>query len=311
MDTVSNTRHLAERHIHRDDWVVVLAAVAWIASSLLYARVALAAPVVAPQWHAGAQVQADPACDPVSPQPQPPGDPLQILVIGDSISAGSEADPCAWQHAFSGRLMLAGVPHVITTFAVGGSRCDYWPSRMDSVLSQVTPDLAYLYCGTNDDPSEQCYGEPCTDWAFRSIVESVRAARTPEPLIVPTLIGYSDATMAPGWLLQNEPQTNDHLWSQMLRYMPPAAPVSWWAGIADVQVMPGTATYLDGDDCDPAVATCAVHPNLRGFDTIGRIMYDAARVTMGWPDPATWGEPVLCGMSGHRVGGRRPAYTPC
>lgn len=290
---------------------MILAAVAWLVMALVYARVALSAPVVTGEWRSIAQEQAQPACPDVAPDPQLAGTPVQVLVLGDSISAGLEADLCGWQQALGERLTLAGVPHVITTFAVSGSACSYWPSRMASVLSQVTPDLAYVYCGTGDDPAAQCYGEPCTSWAFRSIVEAIHLARTPAPLVVPALVGYSDATMVPGWLLDQEATANDRLASQFQWYVPPRFSPSWFAGLLDVQRMPGTAQYLAGDQCDPASGICGVHPNQDGQDTIGRLAYDAAATAMGWPDAGTWGEAPLCGLSGHRPGAPRPVYVAC
>jgi hypothetical protein len=155
-------------------------------------------------------------------------------------------------------------------------------------------------------------GESATTWAYRYLVETIHGYRNPPPLIVPTLIGYSDGTMAPDWLwITNEPATNDHLWSQMPIYMPPRTSPSWYAGIANIQTMPGTAVYLDGETCNPAVSTCAVHPNATGFRAVGRLMYDAAAGGKGWPPATSLGEPVLCAMSGHRKGYPRPSYIPC
>jgi lysophospholipase L1-like esterase len=275
--------------------------IAAVAAPALAVGGALVSPVAAGAAEAGIA----PACV-LAASEGPEQQPVQILTVGDSITAA-----CSWQQALSDRLSLAGVPHVITTFAVGGTACDYWPARIGDVLSQVTPDLAYIYCGTGDDPAAQCFGESCTTWAFRSIVEAIHAARTPAPPIVPTLIGYSDATMAPGWLLDKEALANDRIASQFQWYIPPWFAPSWFAGLLDVQRMPGTAVYVDGDDCDPAAGICGVHPNARGYDVIGRLAYDAAATSMGWPAPSVWGEAPLCGMSGHRDGAPRPEYLPC
>jgi len=242
-----------------------------------------------------AATNVSPACPDISTSAAVSGAPVRILAIGDSITSA-----CQWQAELDRLLTKARVPHVITTYAVGGSRCKYWVPNIGNVLATAQPDLVYLYCGTNDDPNEKMYGETATAWSFRYLAESIHTYRPAKPaLLVPTLVGYSDAAIAPDWLWANtEPKTNDILWSQMTRYMHP----SWYAGIANIQVMPGTAEYIGGD---------GIHPNAGGHRTIGRLMYDAAAGGMGWPAAASLGEPPLCGMSGHRKGYPRPAYTPC
>jgi lysophospholipase L1-like esterase len=249
-----------------------------------------------------------PACGDISTSAGVAGAPIKILAMGDSITSA-----CQWQGELDRLLTKAGVPHVITTYAVPGSRCKYWVPNIDTVLATVQPDLVYLYCGTNDDPNEKMYGENATGWSFRYLVERIHTYRPGKPaLLVPTLIGYSDGTMAPDWLwATNQPRTNDTLWSQMTRYMPPKASPSWYAGIANIQTMPGTAEYLDGDTCNPSAATCGVHPNAKGYRTIGRLMYDAAAGGMGWRAADSLGEPPPCGLSGHRKGYPRPGYRPC
>jgi lysophospholipase L1-like esterase len=251
---------------------------------------------------------ASPACADISTSGAIPGTPVRILAIGDSITAA-----CQWLVELDRLLTKVGVPHVISTYALAGSRCGYWDSSIDNVLSAARPDLVYLYCGTNDDPAETLYGEKATTWSYRHLVETIHTYRPAKPaLVVPTLIGYSDGTMAPDWLWAvNESKTNDALWSQMTRYMPPKTSPSWYAGIANIQIMPGTAEYLEGDTCLPSTATCGLHPNAKGYRTVGRMMYDAAADGMGWPAANTVGEPPLCGMSGHRKGYPRPGYRAC
>lgn len=279
-----------------------------VAALALVAAACLSGPVDAAPASAGPVDQAavvvpPPACPDITPATQPPGTPVRILAVGDSITAA-----CQWQLELSRLLTVAGVPHVIITYAVGGSRCNYWPDKIAAVAAAAQPDVGVLYCGTNDDPAESCYGEVCTRWAFRATIEGIRTYRSPQPAIVPVLIGMSDWSLSPAWSLAAESQTTDHLWGEMTRYMP-----SWYTvdGVAKVDRMPGTATYLDGDGCNPAVSTCGIHPNARGYRTVGRLVYDAAAVTMSWPAATTIGEPVLCGMSGHRRGYPRPVYTPC
>jgi lysophospholipase L1-like esterase len=232
-----------------------------------------------------------------------PAPPLRILAVGDSITAAGQ-----WQIELGRLLTEAGVPHVITTEALGGSRCDHWPSLLPGILAADQPNLMILYCGTNDDPAEKLYGESATAWSFRYMVETAHAAGAQ---VLPALVGYSDGTQAPDWLwVANEPATNDTLWSQMTRYLPPNSS-GWFPGIANLQLMPGTAEYIGGDTCNPATATCGVHPNDKGYKTVGRLFYDAAAPGMGWPSATSMGEPPLCGMAGHRKGYPRPSYVPC
>lgn len=238
--------------------------------------------------------------------------PLRILAVGDSISVGGTSPGSGrWQDELDRLLMEAGVAHTITTYAVGGTDCYYWTSRIAAILAAAQPDLVIVYCGTNDDPAAVIWGEPKTSWSMRVLIETSHGYRTPPPLVLPTLIGYADPTIAPAGLPANEAATNDHIYSQLWRYRPPQVTPSWLAGIADVQQMPGTARYLDGDGCDPRTSLCGFHPNARGYKTVGRIMYDSAQAGMGWPTAVSMGEPPLCDMAGHRTGYPRPTYTPC
>lgn len=230
----------------------------------------------------------------------PTDPPLRILAIGDSITVGNSTSGSGrWQDELDRLMTKAQVPHVIETEAVSGSRCGYWTDKIDSILTSHNPDLVILNCGTNDDRAQTCWGEPCTDWAWRVIVEAVHNRRPANPIrTLPTLIGYSDPLVNYGDdVLTREPVTNDGIYAQFGRY-----PTSWYAGFANVQVMPATATYLDDG---------GVHPTARGYRTIGRIYYDALQGGMGWPTAATLGEPVLCDMYGHRKGYARPSFTPC
>lgn len=228
-----------------------------------------------------------------SPSPSPTPSTVRILALGDSITAAGK-----WQLELDRLLTQAGVPHVIETEAVPGSRCGYWPPRITSVLAAHQPDLVALFCGTNDDPGETAFGESATGWSFRTVAEAVHGYRPANPAkMLPALIGYSDPLVVPDWLSAYEPRTNDTLWLNMAPYMPQG----WFAGVADFQRLPATATYLDAG---------GVHPLPRGYQAMGRIVYDAARAGMGWaPTAAT--EPVLCDMYGHRKAYPRPAFTPC
>lgn len=216
--------------------------------------------------------------------------PVRILTIGDSITAAGQ-----WQAELGGLLAVNGVAHVMVNAAVGGTRCDYWPSRIAGLLATHQPDLVTLFCGTNDDVNASCYGESCTSWAWRATVEAIHAWRPATPArVLPAFVQYSDPLIAPQWLLDSEPVTNDRIYGQWVRY-----PSSWFAGLADLQLVPATADYLDDG---------GVHPTERGYRVIGRLVYDAARPAMGWPAST---EAAPCGLYGHRRGYPRPAYVPC
>lgn len=219
---------------------------------------------------------------------------MKILAIGDSKTAAGQ-----WQIELTRLLNLAGITHTIATEAVGGTRTNYWPSRIGALLSTHQPDLVVIAAGTNDDPTEKSYGEVSTGWAIRALIEAVHAYRPASPaLVLPALISYSDPLTAPDWLLANEPKTNDVLWPNIARYWPPNA-TGWLAGIANLQRIPANLTYLD---------TGGIHPNERGYKVMARILYDAAQGGMGWP---ACSEPPICGLYGRRRGDPIPSYIPC
>jgi lysophospholipase L1-like esterase len=221
--------------------------------------------------------------------------PVRILVLGDSISA-----PEAWQGALGQLLDAAKVPHDIHTAAVAGVPCVHWVAPLPNLVSSYKPDLVVLECGTNDDPGATTYGEPTTGWALRSIIETVHAARPSKPIpVVVSLDQYSDPLLAPGWLWDaNEPRTNDLLWSNLQRYLPPNH-TGWIAGVADLQRIPATATYIDAG---------GIHPTAKGQQDIARLVYDAAAATMRWAGSTA---PEPCDLYGHRPGYPRPTYRPC
>lgn len=223
--------------------------------------------------------------------------PLKILAIGDSRSANG-----AWQTELGALLADAGVAADITTAAVPGTRCGYWTDRIYPLLADAQPDLVVIACGTNDDPNQQRYGEPETGWAIRYLIEAVHAYK-PSAKVLPALAQYSDPLVAFPWLLGNEPRTNDTLWVNINRY----ASTGWLAGVADFQKIPATADYLLDERSAQYPIGLGIHPTAKGSQAMGRIVYDSAAATMGWP---AIGEP-LCGMYGHRKGYPRPAYTPC
>jgi lysophospholipase L1-like esterase len=224
--------------------------------------------------------------------------PTRILVLGDSRSSNG-----VWQTDLGVLLAGNGVAVDIATAAVAGTRCGYWPDKIAGVLADTQPDLVVIACGTNDDPTEQVYGEPKTGWAIRYLIEAVHGYRPNNPArVVPALPQYSDPLIAFDWLLTNEPQTADTLWVNINRY----SGSGWLAGVADFQRIPATADYLADERSAQYPIGLGIHPTTRGSEAMARIVYRAAAAQMGWPPI---GE--QCGLFGHRNRYPRPTYTPC
>lgn len=221
------------------------------------------------------------------------GQPVRILTIGDSITAGG-----GWQAELC-RLMDqdAGVACDIRNAAVAGTACSYWPSRITSLLVTHQPDVVVLMCGTNDDVNAWIYGEPLTSWSWRATTEAIRVWN-PSTVVASGFIQYSDPKTAPQWVLDSEPITNDRIYVEYMRC--PSCYV-----LLDWQSIPATATYLVSTPEDPY----GLHSTPRGQKYQGRLTYDRLAPRMGWPASS---EPALCDLYGHRTGlVPRPTYTPC
>lgn len=231
---------------------------------------------------------------------------VTILTVGDSISSEGR-----WQARLSEMLASAGAPNTIVNKAVAGITCVETNTILtNAVLQQVNPDLVIIACGTNDNPNAIKYGEPETGWALRSMIERVHAWKATAK-VMPALIQYSDPMLVSDTKISNEGRINDILYRNMLYY--PVGP--WLAGIADLQYIPSTATYLR--DTEPYPEARGIHPTERGYYYMARIMYDSGRSVMGWPvltdvvNPNTgenWSQ--LCDLYGHRKGFQRPAVNP-
>lgn len=218
-----------------------------------------------------------------------------VAVLGDSIvtAPGFSTELC--------RLMAAsGEQCDVHNYAVAGTACSYWPSRINNILSTAQPDIVILMCGTNDAPWETIYGEPKTSWAWRATTEAVRAYGA---LPASGFIQYSDPLLAQSWVLSAQPVTNDRIYVEYMRCPSCYALIDW-------QSIPATATYLVGTPADPY----GLHPTPRGLLYMARIAFDAIATKRGWPAST---EPPLCDLYGHRRdegamnGYGRPPYTPC
>jgi lysophospholipase L1-like esterase len=214
---------------------------------------------------------------------------MRLLTVGDSITAAGQ-----WQAELSRLCALTGVELTTVNVAVGGVATNYWPTRIKALLSQHSPDAVTFYTGTNDDVNGVMHGESATTWSFRSTVETIHEHRPSNRVVViPAWIQYSDPLIAPQWLLDSEPVTNDRIFGEIYRHR------DWLSSVADFQPIPATADYLDDG---------GIHPTSRGYRAMGRITYDSLRARVGWP---VCPEPPLCGMYGHRKGYPRPVYIRC
>lgn len=219
---------------------------------------------------------------------------VKIAAAGDSIS-----EPCltasGWCGELSATLATQGIHAEISALASGGKRCRWIAERIHAFLAEKQPDILLLNCGTNDnEPTvEYCYGEPCTTWAWRVIVEAARAAGVHVGV---AFIGYTDqdAPDARGGNKLRLETTNDLLYSQIVKYEVP-----WDLALANFQVVPGNPDYLpDG-----------VHPiGPLGSRTYAQIWHAAvAAKSWGWPATGT----TPCGMYGRRIGYPVPTHIPC
>jgi lysophospholipase L1-like esterase len=210
---------------------------------------------------------------------------MRVLTVGDSITAAGQ-----WQAELARIAQRdAGVTLDIRNVAVAGTRTDYWPDRVAGPLAEHDPDLVTFFSGTNDDINATKYGESATSWSWRYVVEACLASGA---AVLPALIGYSDRGVVPQWLIDSQKPTNDRIYSQYSRY------ASRLAGLVNFQTIPGDAQYLDDG---------GVHPTAYGYRVMGRLVYDALYVRMGWP-PCS--DPPIRGLFGHARGEPRPNWLP-
>lgn len=214
----------------------------------------------------------------------------RVLVLGDSIS-----EPCVtgagWCAVLKTSLASVGITADIHAVASGGKRCLWVAGQIDAALATYQPDTVILNCGTNDDPAQTCYGEPCTSWAWRYIVERSRAAGA---RVGVALVGYTDSDEQR--VIRNKPwleRVNDILWPQISTFMVP-----WQLAVVNLQVVPGDPTHLpDG-----------VHPAGRGDEVYAWLWHDAM-ASAGWVPPPLTARP--CGLHGRRTGAPVPPHTDC
>lgn len=210
---------------------------------------------------------------------------VRIFVVGDSISAGcGNNPPTTWCGPFDEILTTNQIPHVIGAYAIPGWSCQtLWSQGFRDSVVAFQPDLVVMNCGTNDVPNSQATKD-AMGTAWRSMVEYVKTHTG--AMILPALIQYSNPEIQDrygrSWLIPGEKNANDVMYFNW-QYYP-----SWFAGVVDLQRVPGDYSYLnDGSD--------GIHPNAFGEKVYAAIFYRAVRGYYGWPDNVD--EP--CGMFGH------------
>ena len=226
------------------------------------------------------------------------GEVLDILVIGDSksTSCNNPGQATGWCTDFDTMLNTSNVSHEIHGYAVSGISCHGLQSGFAQHFDAVQPDLVILACGTNDAPNTQAAID-AMGWSWRWMVEYsfVHGAKA-----LPVFIQYSNIDtqdrVGRHWLVIGEPIANDVIYLNMQYYLYSG----WFAGIADLQRVPGTPDYLVGGND-------GIHPNADGHYAYASIIYRSLREEYNWEDNIS--EP--CGMWGHRSGYVEPSFTPC
>jgi lysophospholipase L1-like esterase len=223
---------------------------------------------------------------------------ISIGVIGDSITT-----PCATPGGgYCGKLqaLLAanGVVAVFHVAAVSGASCGGLIGPAKTMLTQ-RPQLVIIACGTNNDTSTTS-ARDALGAQWRTLVEASHVAGAK---VLPTFIQYSNPEIqrAQGraWLIDSQPRVNDVIYSNLHYYQP----YGWFAGLLDLQQIPGNWDYLAG-------GADGIHPNAFGEQVEAMLIYRALRGHYGWPDTV----PQPCGMWGHRPDLsylRYITYTPC
>ncbi|MGW5560830.1 SGNH/GDSL hydrolase family protein [Micromonospora sp. NPDC003944] len=235
-----------------------------------------------------------------------PGRPTtKILTVGDSITEGATMteSATAGYRAELGRLLdQSCVPHEFVVAAVGGVTCNYWSSRMASLVTTHQPDLILVNCGTNNNLSAASEAQIVAfERTYRALFDTALDL-DPDVVMYPSWVQYSaghpstGCTTPPGpspaWLPASEAKVNDAIYRSMRVIDEYGDRVPTWI---DYQSVP--EGYLD---------ECGVHPTPGGYDVMGRLAYNAIAPRLGVA-PA----PLPCGLVGRRPGSPVGQWVPC
>lgn len=219
------------------------------------------------------------------------------MVVGDSISEGCDSVPLyGWCSELSALLTARGITHTIAGRVVVGASCVTLEPGFASRFDQIQPDLVIMNCGTNDSTGTQAQ----LDWLGNRWRTMVEYSHTHGAMVLPVFIQYSNPEINDennrGYLVNSEGAVNDVVYIQIQYYQA----YGWFAGLADLQRIPGDWNYLNG-------GTDGIHPNSFGKKIYAIVFYRALQEFYGWS--ATVGEP--CGMWAHRRIYNPPTFTDC
>lgn len=218
------------------------------------------------------------------PSPEPPAHPspsssplpaITVLAVGDSLTYGKDGSAGASYRFELSRLMrLTGQPNQWQVEAAPGSKCSWWVTRIDNLITLHHPNIIFLNCGTNDTPSDN------TEADYRAILAAAQARGVQ---LVASLIGIPDmrANTYRPWILDWMHGTNLAIKRALASY--PQVPV------ADMQRVPANPEWLQTD---------GIHLTARSEAAYGQIFYQAAAPMRGWktfPQLRTY---EMCGLSG-------------
>lgn len=214
--------------------------------------------------------------------PKPTASPLPsivVLSVGDSLTYGTDGSTTAsYRGELSKLLRLTGQPHQWVVSAAPGSKCSWWVTRLDALITTHHPAIIFLNCGTNDTPTD------ATEQDYRAILGVAAAHVVP---VVASLIGIPDMRSP-----TNSVRPSIYSWMEgtnlaIRRALAgfPAVPV------ANLERIPATPEWLQAD---------GIHWTARAEAAVGQIFYEAARALRGWLTFAQMHVTKMCGLSGVR-----------
>jgi len=195
--------------------------------------------------------------------------PLRILSLGDSLTAGyGSTDGLGYRRELDRLLTAASIPHVITTTATVGATTADLLMHVVADVAAAQPDVVLLSIGTND-----AVQSPASIAAFESnydqILTAILAAQ-PGVVVVASWVMYSDG---PAWFAVNEKLINDAIYRRVY-----GGHVGRVVGIADLQLV----------NCRYVCTADHVHPGNVGYDAFAWEWWRALGLWLGQP----WGVPT-------------------
>lgn len=218
------------------------------------------------------------------PPPEPPTRPtpstsplpaITVLSVGDSLTYGTDGSTTASYRQELSRLMrLTNQPHQWVVAAAPGSKCSWWITRLDALITTHHPAVIFLDCGTNDTATDS------TEADYRAIL-AIAAARQVQ--VVASLIGIPDmrANAYRPNIIDVMHATNLAISRALASF--PQVPV------ADFQRVPANPEWLQAD---------GIHLTGRAEAAYGQLFYQAAAPVRGWKSFAQLRIAEMCGLSG-------------